>query len=403
MFQKLYDLLRGYLQLKITGNQFNKLVNLLMLQGVELWNIVRIEDTFYANINFKDFNRIRSSVRKTDCKVTIYQRKGFPFWIDKLMGRKVLAIGIVFVIVSIYIMSHFVLFIEIKGTKELKEEEIISLLNQVEIYPGVLKSSIPLHDLTDFIIENKPRVSWANVYFQGTKLIVQIVEKELLDTEINPSDIIAEKSGVIKELIVLRGSPQVEEGMVVQRGDVLISREVKVKKKAEATTNKEEIDEFKIKKVKAEGMIKANVWYKGYGEAKLVEYYQQPTGNYKTSLIIKLNDQEYVLKGPSKPPYANFLVKEEVKSLPQWRNYEFPLEVVIRKYIQIKEFKEVRSFKQAKELAKERAIDSILQRIEKEAIILNSKLKLIETNNNEQLVRIKALVEVEEEIGTRRE
>ncbi|GAB6100253.1 sporulation protein YqfD [Halanaerocella petrolearia] len=408
MFQKLYDFCRGYVQLKVSGRRYTKLINDWMRQGIELWNIIRIDDTIYVNINVKDFKKVRKSVRNTDCKVEIYQKRGLPFWINKLIRRRVLAIGILFIILAVYTLSHFVLFIEIKGVENLDKSEINSILKKVKIRPGVLKSKIPTDKLSELIVESKRQVSWANVYFQGTKLIVEVVEKELIDTTIEPADIVAHKPGIISEIIVLKGSPQVKEGMTVSTGDTLISSKVKVKKQVSETTKNETEEEDKgvkidTKEVKAEGIVKAKVWYEGYGEAKLTRYYQQPTDNIKTSLAVRINKQEFILTGPKKPPYSNFRVEKEVKSLPQWRNHQLPIEIVIRKYIQIKEFKEQRSLVEAKQVAKEKAIDRILQGVEKKAIILNSKLKLIKVDNEDKLIRVKALVEVEEEIGTRRE
>ncbi|GAB6138336.1 sporulation protein YqfD [Halanaerobaculum tunisiense] len=404
MFNRLYEFWRGYLRVKITGQQFTKLINELMREGIKLWDIVRIDDTFYANINLSDFKELKNKVRTIDCKVAIYQKKGLPFWWTKLLRRRMLAVGILIVILTIYILSQFVLFIEVTGTEKLSKEEITSLLEQVKIQPGVLKSNVPLDKLRQMIIQQKPEVSWANAYFKGTKLVVEVVEKELIDTEVKPADIVAAKSGVISELIVLRGTAQVEEGTTVSQGDILISKNIEVKKKAEEIATEEESKiEVETKQVKAAGLVKAQVWYEGYGEAELVKHYQQPTGNYKSSLVVKVDDREFVIKGPTKPPYANFVVQKDVKSLPQWRNQQLPIEVVIRKYVQVKEVKEDRSLKQAKQIAKEKAVNSILQGLDKEAIILNSKLELITRDNNQQLVRVKALVEVEEEIGVRRE
>ena len=58
---------------------------------------------------------------------------------------------------------------------------------------------------------------------------------------------------------------------------------------------------------------------------------------------------------------------------------------------------------EARDLARRKALNNILQRLEKEPIILNSQFDLVEANQEENLVRIKVVVEVEEDIAIRRE
>lgn len=404
MLKRLVTFSQGYLQLRITGSDIEKLLNRLMHQDFKLWNIIRIEDSIYVNIKLRDFKRIKKHIKNLDCKVKINQKKGVPFWLKKILNRKFLMMGLVVFIAIIYISSSFLLFIEVQGNEEVKRSEIINFLEVAKIKPGVLKSSIPVEKLEKLLIEKNPKVSWVHIYFEGTKLIVELVEKDTVNTEINPSDIIAQKSGIITELIILRGTPMVKEGMTVQKGDLLISKELKIKKEDEDLSSEDKDEEsfnFEIKELKAEGIIKAKVWYEGYGEAKSVKRHKQPTSNETESLVIKFKEKEFRVKGPKVPPYTQFEVKEEVKSFSKWRNIDLPIELIRRRYIQIKEFKEKRDLKIVKRLAKEDAVKSILQGISKEAIILNSKLWLIDSEDN--LIRVKALLEVEEDIGVRRE
>ncbi|WP_018247793.1 sporulation protein YqfD [Orenia marismortui] len=409
MLKKLYTLVEGYLQLEVKGRHFEKVVNILIRNGFKLWNIIRIDDTLYVNIRLKDFKNIRKHLRKVECKVRIKERKGLPFYLNKLIDRRFLAIGIIILILSLYTLSSFVFFIEIKGAKEVEKEDIKKLLTKASIKPGVLKSSIPVDKLEEVLIEKIPKISWVNIYFSGTRLVIDIVEKKIIESEMEPSDIIADKSGVISKLIVLQGTPVVEEGMTVKAGDLLISRELLIRREEEVAStdsgNEEEINILLEKKeVKAEGIVKARVWYEGYGEAKLFREYSQPTGNVEISIAIKLKDREIMIRGPKKSPYKYFKLSKEVKSLPKWRKFRLPIELVRRRYIQIKRIQERRSIDISKKLAKEEAVESILQGLSKEAIILNSKLKLIELDTEDNnIIRVKALLEVEEEIGIRRE
>ena len=219
------------------------------------------------------------------------------------------------------------------------------------------------------------------------------------------SDLVAKKSGVIKKLIVLRGTPKVKEGETVKKGQILISRKVEeIKEVKEVAKEEKELEEreIEIKEVKAAGIIQARVWYEGYGEAARVKTFTQSTSDIKKSIILKWKDKEIILSGPQKLPYNHFFVEENIKRVSEWRNINFPLEIITKKYIKLRKIKAERTIEEAKELAREKALESILQQLGKEVIIMNSNLKLIQTSE-ENMLRIKAVLEVEEDIATRRE
>ena len=327
---------------------------------------------------------------------------GLPHLVKRILNRKFIILGVITFISLIYLMSSFILFIEIQGTKRLEDEVLKSQLADLKVRPGVLKSSIPLEKLEEIIIRKNRRVAWANLYFEGTKLVLEVVEKKIIETEVEASDLIAEKSGVITEMIVLRGTPMVKEGETVKQGQILISQKVKRECEEENSEETEEI-QTEIKNVKAAGIVKAKVWYEGYGEAARIKTFTQATSDSTKSIIIKYKNKEIILSGPKKPPYNHFFVEENIKRLAQWRNINFPLEIITKKYIKLREIKVERTIKQAKELAKEKAVESILQRLAKEVIIMNSDLRLIQFNEEKNILRVKAVVEVEEDIAIRRE
>ena len=393
--------LKGYIRIKITGRKLERLINLLIDQQIELWDVIRIEGELYTNIKLEESKKLKTYLEQINCRYEVISYHGLPHLTKKLLNRKFIIVGIIAFIIGVYLLSSFVFFIEIKGANELSEENLKKQLVALKVRPGVLKSSISLEQLEEIIIEKNRCIAWANLYFKGTKLVLEIVEKKIIDTKVQPNDIVAKKAGLITELIVFRGTPKVEEGATVKKGQVLISQEVKVKSDSEV--EEEEEISAEIKEVKAAGVVKAKVWYLGYGEAALIETFMQPTGAKQKSLILKYENKELILSGPRKPPYNYFWVEENIKSLAQWRNINFPLEIITKQYIKLKKMRANRSAKQAKEIAKQKAVKSILQQLAKEVIIMNSDLKLIKTKKEENLVRVKAILEVEEDIATRRE
>ena len=394
--------LKGYIRVKVRGRRLERLINLLLEQQIELWGVRRIEGEFYTNIKLEDLAQLKEYLNQINCEYKMIDYYGLPYLIKRVFKRKFLFLGVITFIILIYIFSSFVFFIEIRGTKRIDGRVLKKQLAELKVKRGVLKSSIPLTHLEEIIISQNERIVWANLYFRGTRLVLEVVEKKLIDTEIKPSDIVAKKSGLIKEIIVFRGTAKVQESDIVKKGELLISKEVKEKVKKADELLEEEKEEYNINEVKAAGLVKAKVWYEGYGEAPLIKTVLQPTSQREKNIILKYRDKEIIISGPKKMPYNHFLVEENIKRLSQWRNIKFPLEIITKKYTKLKQIKIRRTAAQAKEIAKEKALESILQQLEKEVIIMNSDLKLINAKE-ENLLRVKAILEVEEDIATRRE
>ncbi|ADL12158.1 sporulation protein YqfD [Acetohalobium arabaticum] len=406
MIFRLLCLIRGYVIVQISGYGKEKLINFLMRSDFRVWNVKHKKDHFEAKLKMKDFKQIRPYVRRADCKVRIKSKHGLPYWLRKLKVRKSLLVGVVVAVMMLYLLSSFIWSVEIHGLSELSEEKIVNLLKDSGFEYGMLKHTVDIEEL-EKKIESHRKIAWADIELQGTKLDVEIVEKVLVEEKDRTDkvvDVVAKKTGLIEEIIVLKGKPVVKEGELVQAGERLISGTRKyypqVPQQEELSTEEKEELEPKIEKMAADGIVKAKVWYRSYAEAKLVDYYQQETAEVLDSISVRYNNSEFNVYGPDKPPFAQFKIEIAVKSLPSWRNIDFPIELIRRRYIKVKDFKERLSLAEAKELAKKRALEKVLDRVSEDAEIINKKFEIISENQKvNNIVRIKALITTKEDIA----
>jgi similar to stage IV sporulation protein len=404
LFKLLY-LFQGYVIIQIKGYTQEKLINFLIRSDLIIWDVVKKEGYFEAKLRAKDFKLIRKYVKRAKCQVNIKSKHGLPFLITKLKYRETLVIGIVVSVLTLYILSSFVWFVEIKGLSNIPEKDILFLLNKAGFEQGMLKYRLDPTEI-EKVINRHRQVSWVDVKLKGTKLLVDIVEKvtiEDLKRKGETANIVARKSGLVREVIVLEGQALVKEGEMVKKGENLISGIVKYYSQTteeELADKEKKLEPIKIERVMAKGIVKAKVWYESYGEAKLISYYEQETEDIVNNFSISYKSKEINLYGSKKIPFKNFKVKKSSKSLPSWRNISFPIEIIRRRYIKIKELKEKRSLEEAKSLAKKRAIEEIFAKIDKDAVVIDKELKLIsggiEDNN---IVRMKALVTTKEDIA----
>ncbi|MGM0471621.1 MAG: sporulation protein YqfD [Bacillota bacterium] len=409
MLLKLLYIIQGYVTIEVRGYGKEKLINYLMRSDFEVWDIIHCQDRFEVKLKMATFRQIRSYVHQADCQVAIKSKHGLPALWKKVNRRRSLLVGIIFVIISLYFAASFIWLVEIEGLDEISTEEIKNLLAESGFKRGILKQQVQIEKMEKLLRQHK-QVAWADVEINGTKLLVEVVEKKVIESDDKSTqvvDVVADKAGLIKELIILQGTAAVEEGELIQQGEKLISGLSKyypqqVPEDKLSTEEQEEL-EPEIERTVAQGIVKAKVWYRSYGEARLVDYQHQSTAKVVDSVSIRYRDRELKVYGPNQPPFANFKVEKTVKSLARWRNIDFPIEVIRRRYINLKEIEEKLSFSEAVELAKEQALQKVIARLDKTAVIKEREFEVIskqQTVNN--IVRVKGLITTEERIGVQK-
>lgn len=208
-------------------------MNLCGNHNILLWEIENHGEYYTMNISIYGFFSLKPILRKTKTRAAILQRRGLPFFMPKIKKRKFFAAGFICSLLFLMLMSQFLWAIEFKGNRELTDEVLLSFLREAEITYGMPKRKIGIENLEKQLREAYPVITWTSVKLVGTRLSVHIKENTHLggDTEkeaVSGTDIVADRDGVIADMITRRGVPQVRIGDEVKRGDILISGSVPV-------------------------------------------------------------------------------------------------------------------------------------------------------------------------------
>lgn len=405
---KIVSFLTGYVTVVVRGAAPERLINMASSRGIWLWNIKWVsQDRIMASIRLSGLRPLRHIARETGCRFSIEGRFGFPFFMSRMRRRKTMVAGAILFLVLLYMLSSFVWFVEVTGNVTVKDTEVLEVARKAGLSAGVLKWNLDTKKVEKAIEDNLTKVSWAGVHVKGTRVVVEIVEKKLPPEGVdnNPTHIVAEKDGLIKEILVLRGHPAVEEGQTVKKGQVLISGEIPMPGVNEETTGEERKEEEQARQgqpqyVHAQGIVRARVWYEGYGEAALVEEGTRRTGNEVSRVCIKIRDKEIILAGPEKIPFKKYYQDINTKRLPAWRNISLPVEINTERYFELKSFREERSLAQARDKALETAVADAKKKLPENAQIIDREAEKVEVGRREKVVRMKVLIEALEEIGT---
>lgn len=230
---KLLKYIRGYLRIRVSGFSPERFMNLCSNKGILLSNIVREGDVYYMNINLKGFWALRPIVRKTGTKVVVLERYGLPFFLPKLLKRKVFVGGLLLAVAFWMWSSLFIWDIELSGNYRITEDMFTAFLNENQVTVGMKKNSLDIEALEKEIRRQFPEITWASAKLEGTRLQIAIKENDApilvaQEEEETGKDLVSQYDGTIVSMIVRSGVPKAAVGDTVEKGAVLVEGRVPI-------------------------------------------------------------------------------------------------------------------------------------------------------------------------------
>lgn len=232
-----FQYFRGYVRIKVSGDEIERFLNLCVNKKIFLWSI-ECYNTFYVLcISIYGFFQLQPIVKKTRVKVVILEKNGLPFFMKKIMKRKYFALGAFICIFYLLGMSNYIWSIEVTGNSQITQDVLMDFLKEEGVQYGCKISGVNIEQLETDIRNEFPIVTWTSAKLMGTKLWIQIKENE---TEIytqeaqtdkaatGKEDMTAPYDGKIVSIITRRGVPLVKEQEEVTRGTVLVSGSIPI-------------------------------------------------------------------------------------------------------------------------------------------------------------------------------
>ena len=104
------------------------------------------------------------------------------------------------------------------------------------------KKKINCSEVAAAVRKNFPEITWVSARIEGTRLILNIQEG-IIQKEINsntsPCNLLADKDGVITDMIVRRGIPVKKPGDSCKKGELLVSGELHIMNDSQEVLRKE--------------------------------------------------------------------------------------------------------------------------------------------------------------------
>ncbi|MCL2605109.1 MAG: sporulation protein YqfD [Defluviitaleaceae bacterium] len=236
MFLRLWNFLRGYVRVAVTGFQVERFLNMAVYRGIFLWDVLRTDEGIEMNVSIKGFKMLRTYSRKTKCRTRIVKKTGLPFIIFRYRKRKLLLGGVLFFALSLYALSSFIWRVDIIGTETLDHDEVRAFLAEQGLGVGSFKYFINYKELTRELIANFAEIGFADIYTRGTRTAVLLAEaipaQHLIDRA-TPTHVIADRDGLITNVTAGAGAPMARAGDIVQAGEMLVSGMLQIQSETE--------------------------------------------------------------------------------------------------------------------------------------------------------------------------
>ena len=361
----------------VVNENSNKLLNYLIYNKIYYDSLNKYNEYFVLDVSYDDYLYIR---RRYKCHIVKYYGK--KNIVNIYENNKYVLLSLIISFMLLFLLCNTIFDIKINSDNK----DIINIINNSlsDNGSGVYKRKVPcdkLNSIKNKILEdNKDTLEWIEIREKGCIYYIDVTPRVKSNNNVDnalPSDIVAEKDGVIKHIVVHRGSKVIDNGDYVKKGDILISGNI--------IKNENVID-----KVHSEGIIYAETWktvnisipFKriDYVYKKTINHYYLDIFGHKFTISGKYDSDNTINKKSIvlDKPYLFFKLYKEEKKI-----YDYN-EVILNKEEAYKE-------------ALNRSIDVINKKLSSDEYIISKKVLKKEVKRSK--INLEVFFKVYEKIG----
>ena len=228
--KKLINLLRGYVEIQVTGAFPERILNLCAQHRLPFWRLEWLDETtFTFRVALADLDRLKELAERAMCEIRVTARRGAAAAAAGMRKRWGFLLGLAVCLAAVSVLSRFLLVVEVEGNESVPTAVILSELQRLGVRPGAYGPAINEREVANEALIALPQLSFLAINLHGTRAQVLVEEAvqapELLD-EKTPADVVADVDGIILDIHTSAGRAQFVDGDIVTEGEVLISGEL---------------------------------------------------------------------------------------------------------------------------------------------------------------------------------
>ena len=277
--------------------------------------------TVCFEISPRNFKRLKPIARKTDVRLRITEKHGFPFWLILGRRRSLWAGGLAAFFLLIYLSSFYVWDISFDGNHRFTDEMLLHFMDAIPVQCGMRKKEISCGDLEKQIRNAFPEIGWVSAELTGTRLTVHVRENDgILKAEKEPEtpcNLAAKADGTVIKMIVRTGIACVKAGDTVAAGDILVSGKLPIYDDSETLV--------KTNKVHADAEIYAETTKTAGWTIPETEEIRAATGKKRRGLFLKFAGAEFYFLMPDLKKESTWELFMEETQLRLSENFYLPV------------------------------------------------------------------------------
>ena len=277
--------------------------------------------TVCFEISPRNFKRLKPIARKTDVRLRITEKHGFPFWLILGRRRSLWAGGLAAFFLLIYLSSFYVWDISFDGNHRFTDEMLLHFMDAIPVQCGMRKKEISCGDLEKQIRNAFPEIGWVSAELTGTRLTVHVRENDgILKAETGsdaPCELTAGSDGTVTKIIVRNGIVRVKAGDEVKTGDVLVSGKLPIYDDSETLV--------KTNLVHADAEVYAETTRTVTWKIPVVEEIRAGTGKKRMGVFFKFLDMEFCFLMPDLKKESSWELFMEESQLRFSKNFYLPV------------------------------------------------------------------------------
>ena len=223
---KIIRLFWGYVVFVVSGAFPERFMNLTARAGISLFDVKKKGNKLYCSAMASEYRTLKKLSKKSSVKIKIKEKHGLPFFINKYKKRKGIFVGIICFGMVLYFLSLYVWSINISGNNTIDNQTLTMLMENLGVGVGTLKSEIDIPIIEKNIMNKFENISWVSVNIKGSTLNLELKERidppELVPKS-KPCNVKSTNNGQVIRMEVYEGTPEVNNGDAVVKGQLLIN------------------------------------------------------------------------------------------------------------------------------------------------------------------------------------
>lgn len=173
---RLFRWICGYVSFTFKGGFFENFITECFSKGIEIRDIARVEDYYFAYCNLKNYKKLHKVARKHGGVVKIKDKFGLPFLLLPLKNRWGFAVGMVMFVFLISFLSTFIWNVEFVGNEKVSDTQLRAFLDNNNVKTGVMWSSVNRDKVCWDILSEFDDLSYAHINRIGTTAVLEVNE-----------------------------------------------------------------------------------------------------------------------------------------------------------------------------------------------------------------------------------